>query len=311
MDDSSDTPADGAAGTTPGTMPDPAPSTMPDRTRSTTPSATPHTGPGTTPDTGPGTTPNARPGTTPDSTPQAALIDDILRLISPEPEPQPSPGPALAPAPLSGPPLPRRIVLGLAGPPAAGKSTLAQHLVRAVEARLGPGAAAYVPLDGFHLSNAQLRRIGRLDRKGAPDTFDAWGYAALLARLATERDRDVFVPDYDRTLHEPVAARHVVTPAARLVVTEGNYLAADAPGWRDARRFIDVLWYVDAPDPLREARLFERQRTCGRDDAAARDWVTRSDRPNGEWVKPSRVRCDRILGHVALPDTDDGTAPHA
>ncbi|WP_436788850.1 nucleoside/nucleotide kinase family protein [Yinghuangia sp. YIM S10712] len=197
-----------------------------------------------------------------------------------------------------------RVVLGLAGPPAAGKSTLARHLVRAVRERLGDGAAAYVPLDGFHLSNAQLLRIGRLDRKGAPDTFDVWGYAALLHRLAVETDHDVFVPDYDRTLHEPVAARHVVPPSAQLIVTEGNYLAADAPGWREARRFIDALWYVDAPDDVRELRLIARQKAGGADDFTARTWVARSDRPNGTRVKASRERCDRI---VVAPNLASGT----
>ncbi|MDI2130006.1 nucleoside/nucleotide kinase family protein [Yinghuangia seranimata] len=218
-----------------------------------------------------------------------ALVDDVVAFV-------PAPG--------------ARVVFGLAGPPAAGKSTLARYLVRAVNARLGADVAAYVPLDGFHLSNEQLTRIGLLDRKGAPDTFDAWGYAALLARLVDERARDVYVPDYDRTLHEPVAARHVVTPAARLVVTEGNYLAADTPAWREARAHIDVLWYVDAPDAIREFRLVDRQLAGGRDEVAARDWVTRSDRPNGEWVKPSRAACDRAVGPEDLPaDLGEGLPP--
>ncbi|MCF2525936.1 nucleoside/nucleotide kinase family protein [Yinghuangia soli] len=199
----------------------------------------------------------------------------------------------------------RRKVLGLAGPPAAGKSTLARHLVAAVDARLGAGTAAYVPLDGFHLSDPQLVRIGRLDRKGAPDTFDAWGYAALLGRLVAEPDHDVYVPDYDRVLHAPVAARHVVPPAARLIVTEGNYLAADAPEWRAARNRIDLLWYVETPDAERETRLVDRQRAGGKGESAARDWVERSDRPNGEWVKPSQVHCDRSVVPPELPLESD------
>lgn len=189
----------------------------------------------------------------------------------------------------------RRAILGLAGPPGAGKSTLARALVEGVRSRLGCAAAAYAPLDGFHLSNAQLRRIGRRHRKGAPDTFDVWGYVTLLRRLLTEADRDVYAPDFDRTLDEPVAAQLVVPSGARLIVTEGNYLALDEPGWRDARRLMAQVWYVDAPDVAREERLLARQLAGGRSQAAAQDWVVRSDRPNGELVKATRARCDRVV----------------
>ncbi|MGA4539050.1 nucleoside/nucleotide kinase family protein [Uniformispora flossi] len=188
-----------------------------------------------------------------------------------------------------------RMVVGLVGAPGAGKSTLARALVDGVGGVLGPGVAAYVPMDGFHLSNEQLARIGWLERKGAPQTFDAWGYAALLGRLVSEPGHDVFVPDYDRVVDQPIAARHVVAPSVRLVVAEGNYLAVDAPEWRAVRRHLDLLWYVDAPDEVREQRLFARQRAGGRDAAAARDWVERSDRPNGEVVKGTAGRCDRVL----------------
>ncbi|WP_062214010.1 nucleoside/nucleotide kinase family protein [Streptomyces sp. NBRC 109706] len=184
-----------------------------------------------------------------------------------------------------------RAVLGLAGPPGAGKSTLARSLVRA----LG-GAAAYVPLDGFHLSNAQLDRLGLRSRKGSEPSFDAWGYAALLARLVAAVGREVvYVPDFDRALDEPVAARHVVSPTAGLIVTEGNYLGLDAPAWRAARARIDQLWYVEAPEAVCDVRLVARHRRHGRDAAAARAWVAENDRLNAALVATSRGRCDRVV----------------
>ena len=195
----------------------------------------------------------------------------------------------------------RRAVLGLTGPPAAGKSTLARHLVAEVGRALGPGTAGYLPMDGFHLSNAQLGRLGRLDRKGAPDTFDAHGYAALVRRLLTETDHPVYVPDYDRALHEPVAAWHVVEPHTLLVVTEGNYLASDDHPWAQLRGLFAELWYVEADDGVRERRLHRRQVSGGASEEAAREWVERSDRPNGELVKRFRANCTRVVHTGAVP----------
>lgn len=194
-----------------------------------------------------------------------------------------------------------RAVLGLTGAPAAGKSTLARHLVAGVERALGRGAAGYLPMDGFHLSNAQLDRLGRRGRKGAPDTFDAHGYVALVHRLLAETDHPVYVPDYDRRLHEPVAARHVIAPRTRLVVTEGNYLASDEEPWSRLRGLFVQLWYVEAEDELRERRLYQRQLSGGADERAAREWVERSDRPNGELVKRFRDNCTRVVRPGGLP----------
>ena len=188
-----------------------------------------------------------------------------------------------------------RAVLGLAGAPAAGKSTLARRLVQGVDDRLGAGTAAFVPMDGFHLSSAQLDRLGLRGRKGAPETFDVYGYVHLLGRLRVETGRPVYVPDFDRRLEEPVAAGLVVPPSARLVVTEGNYLADDGEGWCEVRGLLDALWYVDMPRAVREARLLRRHVRGGRTRREALEFIAASDRPNAERVEAGRVNCSRVV----------------
>ncbi|WP_354640555.1 nucleoside/nucleotide kinase family protein [Kitasatospora camelliae] len=199
-----------------------------------------------------------------------------------------------------------RTVLGLAGPPAAGKSTLARFLVDEVNRREAPDTAALLPLDGFHLSNAQLDRLGLRSRKGAPETFDALGYVALLQRVTAERFRDVYAPDFDRTLDEPVAARHVVRPHTRLVVTEGNYLAAAGSPWQEARALMRELWYVDAEDAVRDARLLDRHVGGGQDHQQARLRINGNDHPNGEHVKAGRDACTWVVRVGDLPQPTDG-----
>ncbi|MFJ8926362.1 nucleoside/nucleotide kinase family protein [Streptomyces sp. NPDC102340] len=186
---------------------------------------------------------------------------------------------------------PRRL-LGIAGPPGAGKSTLAEALVDA----LG-GAAVLVPMDGFHLADRELARLGRADRKGAPDTFDAYGYAALLGRLRTPNPGEtVYAPCFERELEEPVAGALPVPPDVPLVVTEGNYLLLDEPPWSTAvRPLLDEVWWVDVDDAVRVERLIARHVAFGKSPERARSWVLRSDEANARRVASGRERADVIV----------------
>ena len=192
-----------------------------------------------------------------------------------------------------------RAVLGIAGSPGAGKSTLVEHLLTRVRERRGAGWVAHVPMDGFHLADDQLRRLGALDRKGAPDTFDPAGYAQLLERLAVETDAPVYAPGFDRTLEQPLAAALVVLPTARLVVTEGNYLLLDHPAWLRARQAMDRVWFVTGEEDLRIERLVARHVEFGKSPDAAKVWVTGIDQRNANLVSPTAAAANLVIVNSA------------
>lgn len=182
---------------------------------------------------------------------------------------------------------PRRL-LGLTGPPGAGKSTLAAALADGLGA-----AAVVVPMDGFHLAQAELIRLGRATRKGAPDTFDVLGYVALLRRLR-EGSELVYAPAFDRHLEEPIAGAIAADTQVPLVVTEGNYLLLDGP-WAPVREVCDEIWYVDLPDDARLARLVARHAEHGKSPEAALGWANGSDAANAALVAATRDRADVIV----------------
>lgn len=189
-------------------------------------------------------------------------------------------------------------VLGIVGAPGSGKTTLAEALVTAVGARLGSETPVHVPVDGYHLADATLDSLGLLDRKGAPATFDAWGLAALLERIRAPRhvvDEVIYSPGFERGLEQPIAAAVAVRPTARLVVTEGNYLLLDEPGWAAARAQCDEVWFVQVPEQLRRERLFARHVRFGKSPEAAERWVERVDQPNADLVSASRGRADLVV----------------
>lgn len=188
-----------------------------------------------------------------------------------------------------------RAILGVAGAPGAGKTTLVERLLRTARRLVGEDAVAHVPMDGFHLGDAQLDRLGLRDWKGAPGTFDAAGYAATLRRIRTMTDDPVYVPGFTRELEQPLAAALVVLPAARLVITEGNYLVLDQPAWRSVREQLDELWFVTRDELLRVEQLIQRHIRSGKAPDVAREWVMRNDERNAELVAGSAMAADRVV----------------
>ncbi|MCA5892302.1 nucleoside/nucleotide kinase family protein [Isoptericola sp. NEAU-Y5] len=186
-----------------------------------------------------------------------------------------------------------RRVLGIVGAPGAGKSTLATTLADA----LGPDLAVVVGMDGFHLSDAVLARHGRRERKGAIDTFDDAGYAALVARLADARPGDppVYAPEFRREIEEPVAAGVEVRADVPLVITEGNYLLAATGAWPAARARMAEVWFLDVPDGVRLARLEERHHAFGKSRADARRWARGPDQANAALIEATRGAADVVV----------------
>ena len=183
-----------------------------------------------------------------------------------------------------------RRIIGLTGAPGSGKSTLAEQLLAAE-----PDHTIVVPMDGFHLAQVELERLGRADRKGAPDTFDAHGFADLLERIRVATDRTVYAPAFDRHLEEPIAGAIAVEPHHTTIVTEGNYLLLESDGWGRVAPLLDECRYLEIDDDLRRTRLIARHIEHGRSPAAAEAWVSAVDDPNAILIASCRDRADQVI----------------
>jgi len=184
-----------------------------------------------------------------------------------------------------------RFIIGIVGKPGAGKSTLTSHLIE----NLPKDSVSLVPMDGYHLSNLQLKNLGLSDRKGAFNTFDSNGYVSLLKRINTETDQDIYYPVFHREIEESYAADGVVLANTKIVLTEGNYLLFDKAGWEKVAAELTEIWYININDDVRIDRLVKRHEFYGKDKESAFNWATGTDEINAKIVESTAARADVII----------------
>jgi pantothenate kinase len=194
-----------------------------------------------------------------------------------------------------------RVLIGIIGAPGAGKSTLSAAVLAQLATGPAPLASALVAMDGYHLAQHVLDAAGLAEIKGAPQTFDAAGYVALLERIAGGRGADevIYAPEFRRALEEPIAGAVPVGPDVDVVLTEGNYLLSDEPPWHRVGELLTEAWYLDVPDELRLERLVSRHIAFGRTPEVSLDRATTgTDGRNARYVARTRPRADLLIRPV-------------
>ncbi len=181
----------------------------------------------------------------------------------------------------------KRFIVAIAGPPGAGKSTLAEELC----AVLPEHSAIVVPMDGFHYDNVILEQRGLRSRKGAPETFDVAGFEHLLRRIRGG-EPDIAIPVFDRNLELARAGAAIVGRDIKFVLAEGNYLLLDEAPWFGLAALFDLTVFIDVPRAELERRLLLRWHEHGRSDEDARSWVASNDLPNVDRVLEQRREAD-------------------
>lgn len=185
----------------------------------------------------------------------------------------------------------RRLVVAIAGPPGAGKSTLAA----ALRDLLPQGSAEVVPMDGFHFDDVILDRRGLSARKGAPETFDFAGFETLLRRIRAG-EPDIAIPVFDRSMELSRAAAEIVGADTRFILVEGNYLLLDEEPWTRLAPLFDFSIFIDVPRNELERRLRLRWDEHGKSEADAIHWIAANDMPNIERVLMRRRAADLVVG---------------
>lgn len=186
-----------------------------------------------------------------------------------------------------------RSITAVAGPPGAGKSTLADALAARLNAA-EPDSAAVLPMDGYHFDDIVLEARGDRPRKGAPHTFDVGGFAAILARLRANAEAEVAVPVFDRDIEIARNAARIIPRKVRHLIVEGNYLLLDMPPWSGLAPLFDTTVFIEVPMPVLESRLTDRWKALDADAFVLK--MEGNDLPNVRLVKENSRPADFVIG---------------
>ena len=189
----------------------------------------------------------------------------------------------------------QRFLLGITGIPAAGKSTLADRLMKNLNRVLRKDIAIVVPMDGFHYCNEILTEKNLLSRKGIPETFDAKGFVDLVKRIARNSAEKINCPSYNRQLHGPVPDAITIENKHRIIIIEGNYLLLPDSPWNELAHFLNEVWFIDTPIAVARERLMERHVRSGYTAGETVEKIHTTDIPNAELIIQTRGKADKII----------------
>jgi pantothenate kinase len=189
----------------------------------------------------------------------------------------------------------KRFLLAITGVPGAGKSTLADLLMKNINKVLKDERAIVIPMDGYHYHNDILIQRDLLSLKGIPQTFDAQKFVMLIREIASEKIGKLYCPSYDRSLHNPVERSIVIENKHKIIIIEGNYLLLDTYPWNELVDFFDESWFIETPSTTTKERLIHRHVLTGRSVEEALSKISSTDAPNAELIIQTRHRATKII----------------
>ena len=187
-----------------------------------------------------------------------------------------------------------RTLIGIVGKPGAGKSTV----VGEIQKRFDSNTVSIIPMDGFHLSNEELIKLGRRDRKGAPDTFDVKAFTSLIKRVKISGNVNHEFPIFHREIEASIENEGTVPKESRVVVIEGNYLFSSDHNWDGIFPMLDHTWFIEIDDEVRIERLIARHIRYGKTPEEAEAWSRGSDETNARFIG---LTANRAENRINLP----------